>query len=81
MRSAAECCTAWTMLSIRRACTSELCFALLAEAALSPRTHTIVGVPGLTAVGDRAGMGFPKCRGEVGPVSYTHLTLPTNREV
>ena len=42
---------------------------------------TIDGLPPLREVIERHGLQAKKALGQNFPVSYTHLTLPTNREV
>ena len=52
------------------------------QATLPSGTHTLVGAAQIAgmATGDST-TTFTNKSGNISPVSYTHLTLPTNREV
>ena len=45
------------------------------------RRHPDELIIGLVSISDRASAGAYQDQGLPAPVSYTHLTLPTNREV
>ena len=51
------------------------------EASLDTAVNYYSNVLGLQEVTKQNGRHYFKCWDEYDPVSYTHLTLPTNREV